>query len=248
VCTLLVASRAWSGLPLVVAANRDEMLARPAAVPAAGQSGQRRIFAPRDLAEGGTWLGINDAGLFCALTNRFAQVRERGRRSRGQLVLDALSHSNRAAAAEWAAALPADRFNPFHLLLADRGGAEVVWHDGERLQRHSLPPGLHTLSERSLGAGPSQREQDLLADCRRLEQSPAPSDADLQRLLARHHPQSFEGLCVHLPEHEYGTRSATVLSLGEAPGDLRFWHADGPPCVTEFQDVSGPARQALGLD
>ncbi len=71
-CTLLVATRRWPGTPLLIAANRDEHLQRPAAPPSSRRVGSRRIFAPTDLRAGGTWMGLNDAGLFVAITNRFA--------------------------------------------------------------------------------------------------------------------------------------------------------------------------------
>ena len=55
---------------LVLAANRDEYLDRAAEKPTLRRSGNRTVLAPRDLQAGGTWLGLNDAKLFAALTNR----------------------------------------------------------------------------------------------------------------------------------------------------------------------------------
>ena len=69
-CTLIVLHRCFAEAPLVLAANRDEFLDRPAEKPTLRQSGSRTVLAPRDLRAGGTWLGLNDAGLFAALTNR----------------------------------------------------------------------------------------------------------------------------------------------------------------------------------
>ena len=69
-CTLIALHRPHPRVPLVVAANRDEYLDRPASGLAIFESGGRRIVAPRDLRAGGTWLGLNDRGMFAALTNR----------------------------------------------------------------------------------------------------------------------------------------------------------------------------------
>ncbi|HLT35932.1 MAG TPA: NRDE family protein, partial [Enhygromyxa sp.] len=91
-CTIIAALQVWPGRPLVVAANRDEALDRPAIDPrvwAPGEVAARRVLAPRDLRAGGTWLGVNDAGLFVGITNRRA-IPDPRRRSRGELVFEAL--------------------------------------------------------------------------------------------------------------------------------------------------------------
>ena len=55
VCTLAIYTRVLPGLPLVVAANRDEFYARPASGPTLLAS-EPRIVGGRDLLAGGTWL------------------------------------------------------------------------------------------------------------------------------------------------------------------------------------------------
>ena len=69
-CTLIVLHRCFADAELLVAANRDEYLDRPAELPALRVWNGRTVLAPRDARAGGTWLGMNDAGLFAALTNR----------------------------------------------------------------------------------------------------------------------------------------------------------------------------------
>ncbi|MFM8410648.1 MAG: NRDE family protein, partial [Alphaproteobacteria bacterium] len=51
-CTLALFSRVLPGLPLVVAANRDEFLARPTASPGL-LSDAPQVFGGRDLVAGG---------------------------------------------------------------------------------------------------------------------------------------------------------------------------------------------------
>lgn len=241
-CTLVVATSVWASAPLVVAANRDEQLARPAAPPARwARDDEAFIFAPRDLLAGGTWLGIRGASLFVGITNRFTgQVPPPGPRSRGELVLDALAAGSVGAAAERIAAMDPALHNPFHLVIADRGEARLVWNDGVRHHHEVLRPGFHVVSERSRGAAPTERDGLLRRRMAERGWSREPSLDQWRSLLSEHAASPFEGPCVHADERGYGTRSSTVVRL-PAEGGIGFWHADGRPCVTAYEDLSAQA-------
>ncbi|MEE2828144.1 MAG: NRDE family protein [Myxococcota bacterium] len=231
-CTLLLSFQHHPGTSLVVAANRDERLDRPATAPRLWLDRPLRVLAPEDLEAGGTWMGLNEAGLFAGLTNRFVQGPDPGRvdpqrPSRGGLVLEALTHASAAGAREALAHLPGDRHNPFHLLLADAEEAHLVWSDGWKLHCEVLAPGLHILTERSRGAAPSRREEALGRW--------SPELTELRPGLAEHRSPGIEGTCVHWPERNYGTRSSALLVLGKS-GDHRFEYTEGPPCTAPWQD------------
>ena len=49
------------------------------------------IFAPKDMRRGGSWIGVNRSGLFVGLTNRADIKSERGKTSRGEIVMKALA-------------------------------------------------------------------------------------------------------------------------------------------------------------
>ena len=74
---------------------------------------------------------------------------------------------------------------------------------------------------------------------------PPPEDAAavvpaLREILADHttalDPRTdiIDTLCVHLPG--YGTRSSSIVTV-DASRRLRYWHAPGPPCVTEYSEL-----------
>src|SRR5439155_546345 len=103
--------------PLVVAANRDEYLARPAAPPTLLRETPPRAFGGRDLTAGGTWLGVSEVGLVAGMLNRRSTVPpDPACRSRGQLCLDLLGCATAAeAAARGASActwVPTERARP----------------------------------------------------------------------------------------------------------------------------------------
>ena len=259
-CTIIVATQVWPGRPLVVAANRDELLDRPASAPqvwAAGELAERRALAPRDLRAGGTWLGVNDAGLFVGITNRRA-VADPGRRSRGELVLEALGASDQREARSRIAGFDAREYNPFHLLFADRRGASVVWSDGERLQQLALEPGIHWITERSFGAAASERHAILEGWRAQVASGPAPDLNGWRSILADHRPHQpkgrkpdsasvgFDSLCVHADPFNYGTRSSTLVELGDEPGSLRFFHASGRPCEVPLVELGDAVERLAG--
>ena len=67
-CLIVVGWQAREHYRLIVAANRDEFHARPAA-PAAFWRDQPGILAGRDLEAMGTWMGVSRSGRFAAVTN-----------------------------------------------------------------------------------------------------------------------------------------------------------------------------------
>ena len=80
---------AWKtepGFPLVVAANRDERLDRPAHSLCVLREHAPRILGGRDDLAGGTWLAVNEHGVVAGLTNRPSPGgRDPTKRSRGEL-------------------------------------------------------------------------------------------------------------------------------------------------------------------
>jgi hypothetical protein len=244
VCTLIVATRVWNEAPLVVAANRDERLGRPSQAPQLHSQAGVRFFAPRDLQSGGTWLGVNAHGLFVAITNRFVGRPPAAARSRGLLVLDALAEDSVAHAVRRIAAENPKRHEPFHLVVADQLGAQLVWSDGERHRVEPLAPGIHVVTERSLGAAESPRIALLHERVRALFGPRCPPATVWLELLREHSVPGLEGVCVHAPHMDYGTRSSTFCTHG-GPDGPHLLHADGPPCTTPFLDHSSALRRLL---
>ena len=92
-CLAAFAINASSRWPLVLASNRDEFFDRPALALAAWQtqSGQR-IVSGRDERAGGSWLAISPQGRVALLTNVREASAQAHPNSRGELVIDWLSH------------------------------------------------------------------------------------------------------------------------------------------------------------
>jgi uncharacterized protein with NRDE domain len=148
-CLLVLAWHSHPRYRLVIAANRDEYHARPAAAlgpwnDAAG------IVAGRDLTAGGAWFGIDAQRRVGIVTN----FREFGRRrrsapSRGGLIPAYLAGD--ATPGEYLQALETDApgYAGFNLLLADR---DALWYASNRAEQFAreLSPGIYGLSNEFL--------------------------------------------------------------------------------------------------
>jgi hypothetical protein len=116
---------------LLLAANRDELKGRPWRAPARHWPDRPDVIAGLDVRAGGSWLGVNDDGVIAAVLNRVGTLGPAiGKRSRGELVLEALDHADAAAAAAALVDLDPDAYRPFNLLVADARDAFWLRHVG----------------------------------------------------------------------------------------------------------------------
>ena len=245
-CLLVVASRVVAGEPLIVGANRDEVLERPSTAVTVLDEGPPRIVGGRDELSGGTWLAVNELGVCAGLTNEpLGEAKDPSKRSRGELPLLLARH---AAAAEAVDALlsgwrPA-AYNGSWLLVGDRTSLFFVdfTGSGDGLAVE-LPPGIHVLENRALGE--TSPKVDLVREA--LDgMAPAPDGDEVaeafRRVLTDHrNPEGEErpnaANCVHL--ETFGTRSSCIVRVPSGGAVVpRVWVADGPPCTTPYADVS----------
>jgi len=172
-CTLILLRRPASAWPLLLAANRDELRSRPWRPPARHWPDRADVVAGLDVLAGGSWLGLNDYGVVAAVLNRVGSLGPaENKRSRGELVLDALDHADARAAAAALSDVDPQAFRPFNLIVADRFDAYWLRHAGTlpdfgfrardgswreiapiRLPRHEGPPGGGAIECRPLPPG-----------------------------------------------------------------------------------------------
>ncbi len=90
-CSIVILRQSDSEWPIIIGANRDEMIERQSLPPGRHWDQQKHITAGKDVEAGGTWFGVNDYGLVAAVLNRMDTLGPlENKRSRGELVLDAL--------------------------------------------------------------------------------------------------------------------------------------------------------------
>jgi uncharacterized protein with NRDE domain len=258
VCTLAVYFQTNTDLPLIVAANRDELYARAASPPRL-LADAPWVIGGHDAVAGGTWLGVNAHGLVAGILNRRSnQAPDPTRRSRGQLCLDVLRQPAVAAAVAGIQGDSGTLYNPFNLLLASPDAACVVGNISGTMRPTPLAAGLHLLTNLELNDPECPRiakSTAMFEAARRsLREETLPDFlAELHRILADHStPLDPRGdgfpnnLCMH--SERFGTRSSTIVVYSARARRFRMWHANGAPCETEYTELQLPSTSGRATD
>jgi hypothetical protein len=251
-CTVVVLLRPGEAWPLILAANRDEMLDRPWLPPARHWPDRPEVIAGLDRLAGGSWLGINKHGLVAAMLNRRNSLGPAaGKRSRGELVLEALDHAEAAEAAAALAGLDPGSYRSFNMLIADNSAAFWLRHQGgsgpnDRVEHFRLPPGISMITAYDRNDMASARIRSFLP---LFEVAPAPDPnrgdwRDWAELLATRGKEGRESegesaLSV-VTDFGFGTSSSSLLALPRAQSPPRqpIWlFAAGRPGESPYEPV-----------
>jgi uncharacterized protein with NRDE domain len=251
-CTLAIYFQMTDDYPVVIAANRDEYLDRPAAKPTV-LCDRPHIVGGKDLRAGGTWLGVNEYGVVAGLLNRRTDAPPNpDARSRGLLCLDALRRRTACEAAEFAVSQRARDYNPFNLLIASRDATFVAYNRIERIEVVQLKPGFHLLTNLDVNdfecprISASYEKFAALGKEAGFRGDPLARRVELQRLLADHNTQLDprsgrpNSICMHLDA--YGTRSSSQIFIGRDRDDIEHYFASGPPCRAAYEPADVPVH------
>ena len=242
-CTILLTWGSVAGVPVMLAANRDELIARPSAPPGI-LSSSPLIVGGRDLVAGGTWLAVRADGTICAVTNRHPAegppvTPDPTRRSRGEIPVGLLT-GDPAGVPERLTGLGPGLYNPVNVLWVNADRALVAHVDDSGPVRVvDLAPGPHVLTTRDMDDRNNPKVAMLLAGMHHALGSGSDPDVimhGLRAVLADHTSASespVDAACIH--GDVYGTVSASTVIAGD--GRLEYEHAPGRPCVTRFSRV-----------
>lgn len=249
-CLIIAMSRVHPDAPLIIAANRDELFARPSGPTQVLQAESPRILGGRDEVAGGTWLAVNEHGVVAGLTNlRSPAGRDPTKRSRGELPILAAQHASAAAAcAAFIERVQPGAYNPCGLLVGD--ARELFYLElaagHARVQLHALGPGVHVLENRPFHADSPKadfirgRIQPLLS---------LRADALVEGLVgvlssrdvpprAKDRPATdrpIETEAAFICAGPYGTRSSTLVFVRDGVLPL-FYATDVPPGTAPLRD------------
>jgi uncharacterized protein with NRDE domain len=226
-CLILFAYHVHPVYKLIVAANRDEFYQRPTAL-AHYWEDNPDILAGRDLEKMGTWMGVTKNGRFSALTNyRDPKEATDGKRSRGELVVDALQYKGNVSEYMQNLVNKNDLYPGYNLLTGNANELYYYSNIGQELKK--LKPGVYGVSNHLLntewpkvqkGVGGMTKiidekqvnmEEQLFTLLQNADQSPdkllpkTGVSLELERLLSP----------MFIKSEKYGTRSSTILLMSD---------------------------------
>lgn len=236
-CLILVVWRQHARYPVFIAANRDEYHDR-ATAHAAWWSDEPNILAGRDLAAGGTWLGVTRSGRFAALTNFRDPTRVRkDAPSRGSLVTGLLRSAETVAASLSRLRRIGGDYNGFNVIFSD--GRSLGIYESVPGEGRELAPGVYGLSNhlldtpwpkvanaksRLLSAIDAGRDQSAALDLLR-DATPAPQHALPSTGVSAEWESLLSSAFIKAPQ--YGTRCSTIVRMdAEAHAFFDEWSWD----------------------
>ncbi len=250
-CTLVILRRPGHAWPVLIGANRDEFVHRPWKPPGRHWPDRAGVIAGLDVEAGGSWLGKNDDGVVAGILNRTGSLGpQAGKRSRGELVLDALDHADARDAAAALARIDGRAYRTFNLVIADARDAFLLCHRGAAGGRIDVAPigtGLSMITSLELNDTASPRIAGSL-DRFRAAAPPDPDAGDWgdwSSLLAdrsRHLPDDPGSALTIATDHGYGTVSSSLIALPESVERGTAWlFSAGAPDRAPWHPVGAPA-------
>lgn len=231
-CLAVLALHTLPGLPVLIAANRDEYHARPT-IPAAPWPDDPRIVAGRDLQSGGTWMGMNMNGRYALVTNfRDPASVMPGAPSRGALVDKFLRGDDTPAAYAALVDSAGAVYNGFNLIVGDLDSA---WYCSNRgAPPRELAPGIYALSNHLLDTPWPKLARTKAAFTRVLQTAHQPDTEALlaalsDRSVAADNELPDTGISLERERFlssafivgpTYGTRSSSVMAMGSGHCEL----------------------------
>lgn len=246
-CTFVILRRPDQSWPVIIGANRDEMVDRPSSPPGRHWPERPGTIAGRDDLAGGSWLGLNDDGVVAGIMNRMNTLGpEAGKRSRGELVLEALDHADARDAVTALAELDGRAYRPFNMVVADNRDAFWLRHSGRNsgiVEIRPLPDGLSMITAHD--RNDIEHSERIRAFLPRFDAAPPPQpdkgdwEAWTALLASRGTDEAAgAGMTVKL-DGGFGTRSSSLMALPAIGTGLPVWRfSDGPPDANPYRDVT----------
>lgn len=241
-CLLITITDIDDDYAIFVASNRDEDRARKAAPPGLWVGEHRRVLCPRDRRAGGTWMGVNDRGMFAGLTNLAGVPKRDGATTRGVLPHLALDQDDVDGAVGAVIDAVADGvFDGFQLLVTDGATTRVLVHRDGHLDDHEFSGGAvvlsneHRVGELGVPGIEGACAEGLTVDERLDRLRPVLLDEG-----------EHSGHRILKKGGAYGTVSSALIAVPRDDSRRLVWRfAAGPPDETPYRDYGNLGRRLV---
>ena len=237
-CTSVLLYKVFKSYPVVIANNRDEDYGRRSLPPGLIEHPESdlKIWAPRDKEKGGTWIGVNERGMLVNLTNKLHHKSDSNQRSRGILVLDALSQANPQDVDDLVRReLSSGKYSYCNVWWANVNGAYVRYYAERGLSdAKELSTGLHVITTGVIDDIAEPRIANAFSLLKGIQNETLETAIERLKSAATNAEKGI------LQRGEgYGTTSTTIFAVGKIPSENQCFYADHTRGnVGEFRDLS----------
>ncbi|MCP4161613.1 MAG: NRDE family protein [Deltaproteobacteria bacterium] len=246
-CLIFFAYNSHPKYKFVLSANRDEFLNRPASKISEWDG----IYAGKDLQSGGTWLGINKKGKFCAITNirRIEQIPNAP--TRGKIVTNYLTGKDSPKDYLTELIKDSDKYNGFNLILGDKNSCFHFNNMEKKI--NDLESGIYGVSNASIDTPWPKLEKgkkefsQLLKDDRLNKEDFFKLLRDDSKPPVEQLPETGVGLewekilsSIFITSEAYGTRCTSIITMNEK--EVNFFER------TYDKDHEGDEKISFSMD
>jgi len=248
-CSIIILRQSDNEWPLIIGANRDEMANRKCLPPGRHWEDRPHVFGGKDLEAGGTWLGINNEGVVAAIMNRVDTLGPmEDKRSRGELVLEALDHSDSSESLNAIIEIEKDSYRGFNMFIGDNLNAYWIKSDENSsfIEYFNVPDGLSMITAYDRNDISSDRIKNYLSKFS-LATIPQPSKEewqDWETLLGSTYSNNNEPLSAMCIKTDIGfqTVSSSLIAVpGFQPSHASkkpiFRYANGSPDLHAYEEL-----------
>ena len=230
--------------PILVAYNRDETSDFTFSTPSI-QSGKPRVLASLDQKTGGTYLGMNQNGLFVGIVKRRKTGISSNLKSKGLLGRELLRKGSAREAVDFAMEeLDSGNYDGANFVIADPESGWVI-EAGNETDVTELSAGLSIVGDKGLNNPADERGKmaSRLLTLQTLD-SPVKFLAVASKVLARA-PSAPGRPSMVIKGAKENTMNSTLISLGSKPRDAIYQFSNGSPDQVKFEDYSPLLRDIL---
>jgi len=252
-CTSVLLFRKEHDWPLIIGSNRDEKLSRKSKFPARHWLKHHpQIIGGFDVEEKGSWIAVNDHGLFSIIHNRkLEKDNNLIKQSRGHIILKLLNFDRIDPAIECLRNLNQKIYNGFNIILGNKSlcfwGKHVSVDN--KIEVKEINEGLSILTDKDLNDLMDKKTNFYLNKFSQIS-IPDPSNNNwlawellLSTEVIENQAKPEEAICFIDKINNYGTRSSSLIaisnnfSIKQLINPIIFRSTEYSPIKSNFVDV-----------
>ena len=220
-CTSVIFFKKNEDWPIIIGSNRDESLNRQSLFPGRHWEKYPHIVAGKDLKRSGTWIGINDYGIFGLIHNRnFKNNNENNKTSRGLLLLDILKKNSIEKILTFISNIDKKFYNDFNLLFGNFNSCYFIQNDiqNKRIIIEELNEGLSIITDKNINDLEDEKI-NIYYNIFNKSQLPNPFENNWKEWIKilttidKKKIENTKNICFLNKKLNYGTKSSSLIAI-----------------------------------